>query len=66
MLIGIFKWLCDSSLFGMIQYHKHVCPGCDDSTIHHVFPHESKGDIVEFWCEHCDKDVNGKIGEYSH
>jgi len=48
-----------------IQYHEHECPHCGNTTVHHKHPHESEGDEVQFWCQHCEEDVTGKIGEFA-
>ena len=47
-----------------LNYHEHECPDCEETTVHHKHCHESEGDEVRFWCEHCNADVNGTIGEY--
>ena len=47
-----------------LPYHEHECPDCGNTTVHHMLSHESKGDEVDFWCRHCEKDVTGTIGVF--
>ncbi|MUW13742.1 hypothetical protein GJ633_03015 [Halorubrum sp. CBA1125] len=46
----------------LLSDYRHVCGECGLETVHHKHPHESIGDRVKFWCEHCEKDVEGTIG----
>jgi len=47
-----------------LAHHGHICEQCEYETIHHTFDHEDEGDTVEFWCKHCEEDVQGQIGEH--
>lgn len=49
-----------------LAYHEHECPHCEETTVHHIFRHESEGDTVRFWCSTCEDDVEGTIGEFVH